>query len=45
MKTTERYLLFKSNITIENPYVVIKSKKPFLLKSLYLFEAYTKGRD
>lgn len=45
MKTTERYLLFKSNITIENPYVVIKSKKPFLLKSFYLFEAYTKGRD
>lgn len=43
--TLETYILFKSNITIENPYIVLKSNVPFLLKGLYLFEAYTKGAD
>lgn len=41
----ESFILFKSPKTIKNPYFVIHSTEPFLIKSSYLFEAYTKGRD
>lgn len=40
-----KFILFKSNIDIENPYFVIKSMNDVLLFKIYLFEAYTKGRD
>ena len=41
----QRFIFLKSNITIQNPYFVIKTKKKMLIFELYLFECYTKGRD
>jgi hypothetical protein len=38
-------LLFKSDIDIENPYISITSFHDYMLEELYLFEAYTKGKD
>ena len=40
-----RFIFLKSNVTIQNPYIVIKAKKKMLIFELYLFECYTKGRD
>lgn len=45
MKTVETYVLFKTKFTINNPYIVIRSTSDYLLKGLYLFEAFTKGKD
>ena len=45
MKTVETYVLFKTKFTINNPYIVIRSASDYLLKGLYLFEAFTKGKD
>lgn len=39
------YFLFKVKETIENPYICLQSKKPFKIKELNIFEAYTKGQD
>jgi hypothetical protein len=39
------FILFKSEFDIENPYFVIESQDQVLLFKLFLFEAYTKGRD
>jgi len=40
-----RFILFKVDKDIENPYFVIDSPKTITLMKLYLFEAYTKGID
>lgn len=40
-----RFILFKTNKDIENPYFVVSSKSKIVLLKLYLFEAYTKGID
>lgn len=40
-----KFILFKSEHDIDNPYFIIKSEKPALFFKLYLFEAYTKGMD
>ena len=40
-----KFVLFKSNYTIENPYFVIEASNEVILLKLYLFEAYTKGID
>lgn len=40
-----RFIFLKSNVSIQNPYIVIKAKKKMLIFELYLFECYTKGRD
>lgn len=42
---TTKFLLFKSDIDITNPYIAITSLHDYLLEELYLFEAYTKGAD
>ena len=40
-----RFVLFKTNQDIENPYFVVSCKSEVILLKLYLFEAYTKGMD
>ena len=40
-----KFLLFKPNINIENPYFVFESANTTLIFKVYLFKAYTKGRD
>lgn len=40
-----RFILFKTDKDIENPYFVINSQKNITFMKLYLFEAYTKGMD
>lgn len=40
-----KFIFLKSNVTIKNPYIVIKAKKRMLIFELYLFECYTKGID
>lgn len=42
---TTKFLLFKSDIDIEKPYIAITSFHDYMLEELYLFEAYTKGKD
>ena len=39
------FILFKSEFDIENPYFIIENKDSVLLFKLFLFEAYTKGKD
>ena len=41
------YVLFKSNKTIENPFICIRVNKEetFILKEIQLFEAFTRGQD
>lgn len=41
----EKFLLFKANKTIENPYVCLYCQGRYIIKEFYLFEAYTKGLD
>ena len=40
-----KFLLFKANYNIENPYFVVECEGEVILLKLYLFEAYTKGVD
>lgn len=40
-----KFLLFKTNKTYDNPYIAIYSTAAYDLVSLVLFEAYTKGID
>lgn len=40
-----RFIFFKSDITIDSPYIIVKSRKRMLIFELYLFECYTKGID
>lgn len=40
-----RYLLFRAPKTIKNPYFIINCKRRYALKTIELFEAYTKGQD
>lgn len=40
-----KFLLFKTNYNIENPYFVVECEGEVILLKLYLFEAYTKGVD
>lgn len=42
---TTKFLLFKTSLDIDNPYIAITSYYDYLLEELYLFEAYTKGKD
>lgn len=41
----EKFILFKTDKDIENPYFLVSSEKKIVLLKLYLFEAYTKGMD
>lgn len=46
--TKEFYLLFKSEIEIETPYISLQlsnNSSDCLIKEVYLFEAFTRGRD
>jgi len=38
-----KYLIFKTNFNIKNPYIAITSNNDYLLNELHVFEAYTKG--
>lgn len=40
-----KYILFKTDLDIENPYIAITSSYDYLLSDIELFEAYTKGQD
>lgn len=40
-----KYLIFKTNFNIKNPYIAITSNNDYLLNELHVFEAYTKGQD